>query len=135
MYGASKHMIDLWMLRHCVLDRVVGLKYFNVYGPYEEHKGEMASMVYQMFLQIVREKRVFLFQSNRPTCKDGEQRRDFIYVKDVAKITCRFLLQHVTGIYNVGTGKARSFNEIAKAIFFSYGSSCLYHVYSYARRC
>ena len=119
LYGHSKQMVDLWMLRNGMIDEVVGLKFFNVYGPYEAHKGRMASMVYHMFHQIQKEGKVRLFQSNTPQFGDGEQSRDFIYVKDVAKITCGFLLNELTGIFNVGMGGARSFNDMAKAIFQS----------------
>ncbi len=119
LYGQSKQMVDQWMVSNGYLDDVVGLKFFNVYGPYEGHKGRMASMCYHMFHQIQNEGKVKLFQSNSENFKDGAQLRDFIYVKDVAKITCGFLFNEVGGIYNVGTGEPRSFNDMAKAVFQS----------------
>jgi ADP-L-glycero-D-manno-heptose 6-epimerase len=119
LYGQSKQMVDQWMFRNHYLDDVVGLKFFNVYGPYEAHKGRMASMCYHMFHQIQKEGRVKLFQSNSEQFKDGAQLRDFIYVKDVARITCAFLFNEVGGIFNVGTGEPRSFNDMAKAVFRS----------------
>lgn len=123
LYGQSKQMVDLWMLRNDAIDQVVGLKFFNVYGPYEGHKGRMASMAYHMFHQIQKEGKVKLFQSNTPLFGDGDQQRDFIYVKDVAKITCEFLFNGLTGIFNVGMGEARSFNDMARAVFSSMGLS------------
>ncbi len=119
LYGFSKQMTDQWMLRNDMLDFVVGLKFFNVYGPYEAHKGQMASMVYHMYHQILNEGKVRLFKSNHPSYKDGDQLRDFIYVKDVAKIICEFLYNDNAGIFNVGTSTPRTFNDMAKAIFRS----------------
>lgn len=119
LYGQSKQMVDQWMIRNDAIEDVVGLKFFNVYGPYEAHKGRMASMVYHMYNQIQKEGKVKLFASNCPKFGDGEQKRDFIFVKDVAKITCEFLFNDMGGIYNVGTGQPRSFNDMAKAIFRS----------------
>ncbi len=119
LYGQSKQMADQWMVRNDAIDEVVGLKFFNVYGPYEGHKERMASMVYHMYNQIKKENKVKLFQSNSPQFKNGDQQRDFIYVKDVAQITCAFLFNDICGIFNVGTGKPRTFNDMAKAIFKS----------------
>jgi ADP-L-glycero-D-manno-heptose 6-epimerase len=119
LYGFSKHMTDQWMLRNDMLDQVVGLKFFNVYGPFEAHKGQMASMVYHMYHQIKKDGKVKLFKSNHPSYKDGDHLRDFIYVKDAAKIVVEFLFNDKTGIYNVGTGNPRTFNDMAKAIFKS----------------
>ena len=117
LYGQSKHMVDLWFFRNGYRDEVVGLKFFNVYGPYEGHKGTMASMVYHMYHQIQKEGKVRLFRSNTKQILDGEQQRDFIYVKDVANIVCSFLWNELTGIFNVGIGQPRSFNAMAKAVF------------------
>jgi len=117
IYGQTKHMFDLWVHRNNLTDSVVGLKYFNVYGPNEYHKGSMASMVYHMYNQICLTGKVRLFKSNTDQYKDGEQQRDFIYVKDVAKITSEFLFNDVMGIFNVGNGVARSWNCLAKAVF------------------
>lgn len=116
-YGFSKHMFDLWLKRNRLLDQVVGLKYFNVYGPNESHKGRMRSMVYNMYHQILETGKVCLFKSSCKHYEDGEQKRDFIYVKDAVKITCDFLSNDVTGIFNVGSGVASSWNELAKCVF------------------
>jgi len=118
MYGYSKHLFDLWALRQGVLESVVGLKYFNVYGPNEYHKGRMCSALVRMVPQVLQEGYVLLFASDRPDeYADGEQKRDFIYVKDVAKMTCAFLKNEACGIYNIGTGEAISWNRLAKAVF------------------
>ncbi len=118
MYGYSKQMFDLWIKREGLLDKVAGIKYFNVYGPNEYHKGEMRSVVHKAFGQIKETGRVKLFKSYHPDYKDGEQKRDFIYVKDAVKMTY-FLLENknVNGIFNVGTGEARTWNDLVKAIF------------------
>lgn len=117
LYGQSKQMFDLWIYRSSLLDQVVGLKFFNVYGPNEYHKGRMASMIYHMYHQIEKEGRVKLFESTTKELWHGEQKRDFIYVKDVAKVVCDFLYNQVVGIYNLGTGQARSWNEVARILF------------------
>src|SRR5512145_3426724 len=87
MYGYSKQLFDLHASRHGYLDRIVGLKYFNVFGPNEDHKGDMRSMVHKAFQQIRESGRVRLFRSDRPEFRDGEQRRDFVYVKDAVAMT------------------------------------------------
>ncbi len=118
MYGFSKHLFDQWALRQGVLDQVVGLKYFNVFGPNEGHKGRMASAVLKMVPQIEKEGKISLFKSNDPDqFADGEQKRDFIYVKDAARMTLAFLAHDVGGIFNVGTGYATSWNQLARAVF------------------
>ena len=118
MYGFSKHMVDLWLLRQGVLNQVVGLKYFNIFGPYEESKGRMASMVYHMSEQIKKTGKVCLFKSSDPAkFADGEQVRDFLYVKDAAKMTSSFLHNDLGGIYNVGRGEPSTWNDLAKAVF------------------
>jgi ADP-L-glycero-D-manno-heptose 6-epimerase len=119
LYGMSKQQADLWMTQNGYLKKVVGLKFFNVYGPNEYHKGRMASMAYHMYHQIRQKGFVSLFESTNQNFANGEQSRDFIYVKDVARITCEFLFNDATGIYNVGSGEARSFNDMAKALFRS----------------
>jgi ADP-L-glycero-D-manno-heptose 6-epimerase len=122
MYAFSKHLVDLWMKRENVLNKVVGLKYFNVFGPNEYHKGRMASMVFKMAYIARDEGAVRLYQSNEPErFADGEQKRDFIYVKDAVKITCDFLFQPIFGLYNLGQGKATSWNELALALFNALG--------------
>lgn len=121
LYGQSKQMFDMWVLQNDFLNRVVGLKFFNVYGPGEYHKARMASMVFHMYNQIQKEGRVRLFRSNTTEYKDGGQERDFIYVKDVAKIATDFLFNDICGIFNVGTGIARSWNSMAQIIFNALG--------------
>ncbi|HXB44126.1 MAG TPA: ADP-glyceromanno-heptose 6-epimerase [Puia sp.] len=118
-YGVSKNEFDKWVLHqenHPPL--WIGLKFFNVYGPNEYHKGRMASVIFHSFKQIKKEGIVKLFRSGRPDYKDGQQLRDFVYVKDVIKV-CYWLMQHqpASGIYNLGTGKARSFDDLAIATF------------------
>lgn len=119
MYGYSKHMFDLWLLREGFLDKVAGLKYFNVFGPNEWHKGNMASAIVRMVPEIVQTGKVQLFKSYIPLFADGEQKRDFIYVKDVAEVTCDFVQSKAVGIFNVGTGEAISWNRLARAVFSS----------------
>jgi ADP-L-glycero-D-manno-heptose 6-epimerase len=123
MYGYSKHMFDLWALQQSLSRQIVGLKYFNVYGPYEEHKGDMRSVVIKSFEQISATGGVKLFKSYRPEYKHGEQKRDFIYVKDAVDVTLHFALNHrnVGGLFNCGTGQARSWNDLAKAVFTAMG--------------
>ncbi len=118
-YGVSKNEFDKWVLHqenHPPL--WIGLKFFNVYGPNEYHKGRMASVIFHSFNQIKKDGIVKLFRSGRPDFKDGQQLRDFIYVKDVIKV-CYWLMQHqpASGIYNLGTGKARSFDDLVNATF------------------
>ncbi len=118
-YGLSKHMFDMWQMKQ--EDRppqVVGLKFFNVYGPYENHKGSMASVALHAYHQIKEDKVVRLFKSYNSMYEHGEQKRDFIYVKDVVETVNFFLKnQNNEGIYNVGTGKARTFNDLAYSVF------------------
>jgi ADP-L-glycero-D-manno-heptose 6-epimerase len=87
MYGYSKHMFDLWALKHGLFDTIVGLKYFNVFGPYEDHKDDMRSVISKAYGQILRDGKVQLFKSYRPDYADGEQMRDFVYVKDAVDVT------------------------------------------------
>lgn len=118
MYGMSKHMFDLWLKNEGLLDQVVGLKFFNVFGPNEWHKGRMASNVLHMTATVQKEGVVRLFKSSDPArFADGEQKRDFIYIKDVARMICSFLQKDVYGIYNVGRGVAASWNELAAGVF------------------
>jgi ADP-L-glycero-D-manno-heptose 6-epimerase len=118
-YGESKNNFDIWVLEQEKAPPFwAGLKFFNVYGPNEYHKGRMASVVMHAYRQIKQTGKMKLFRSHRPDFKDGEQLRDFIYVKDVADV-CIHLMQHKqgSGIYNLGTGKARTFTDLAKATF------------------
>jgi ADP-L-glycero-D-manno-heptose 6-epimerase len=120
MYGFSKHLVDLWMKREGVLNKVVGLKYFNVFGPNEYHKGRMASMVLKMTDIANQEGVIRLYKSNDPKYSDGGQMRDFIYLKDAVKMTCALLEpknRNVTGIYNIGLGQPTTWNQLAEALF------------------
>ena len=121
-YGESKQMFDLWAREEKILDRLVGVKYFNVYGPNEYHKKDMQSMVRKGFLQINETKKLKLFKSYCSKYSDGGQVRDFIYIKDAVDMTLFFLEQpKIGGIFNVGTGDARCWNDLAKAIFNALG--------------
>lgn len=118
-YGLSKQLFDIFALEQTTTPpRWYGLKFFNVYGPHENHKGRMASVVYHAYHQIKQTGKVKLFQSHNPNFKDGEQLRDFIYVEDVLDV-CLYLYKNrvASGIYNLGTGKARSFKDMVLAIF------------------
>jgi ADP-L-glycero-D-manno-heptose 6-epimerase len=118
MYGYSKHMFDLWARKHRLFDRIVGLKYFNVYGPHEEHKGDMRSMVNKAYGQIRQTGRVKLFRSDRPGIADGEQMRDFVWVKDAVNATLYFLDERSGGgLFNCGSGRARTWNDLVGAVF------------------
>jgi ADP-L-glycero-D-manno-heptose 6-epimerase len=122
LYGFSKYLFDLWVVRQGLLQDVVGLKYFNVFGPNENHKGHMASMVHKMYPAVKSQGVLQLFQSLDPLHhKDGESARDFIYVKDAARITCEFLTSSITGIFNVGSGIPTTWNALAKAVFTAVG--------------
>ena len=118
-YGVSKNEFDIWALQQTSAPPFwAGLKFFNVFGPNEYHKGRMASVIFHAFNQIKEKGEVKLFRSHNPDYKDGEQIRDFIYVKDVASI-CVWLMQNqpASGLYNTGTGKARTFKDLVRAIF------------------
>lgn len=122
MYGYSKHLFDLWIKRNGLLNKVVGLKYFNVYGPNEYHKDDMRSVVHKAFEQVRDTGKVQLFKSHKPDYKDGEQKRDFIYVKDAVDMTLYFLdHQDENGIFNIGTGKAQTWIELVTALFNALG--------------
>lgn len=124
-YGVSKNEFDKWALEQQQHPPFwAGLKFFNVYGPNEYHKARMASVIWHSFLQIKKEGKVRLFKSHREGIKDGQQLRDFIYVKDVLKVCYWLMEQHAAGnmalkngIYNLGTGKARSFEDLARSTF------------------
>ncbi len=118
MYGYSKHLFDLWLKDHHLLDKVVGLKYFNVYGPNEYHKGDMRSAILRLVPEIIEKGKIELFKSTDPKqYKDGEQMRDFIYVKDVARMTADFLSNDLMGIYNIGSATPSTWNTLAGFIF------------------
>jgi ADP-L-glycero-D-manno-heptose 6-epimerase len=115
-------MFDLWARKHKLFDRIVGLKYFNVYGPFEDHKDDMRSVVNKAYGQIRQTGKVQLFKSYRPDYADGEQRRDFIYVKDAVAVTLHFLRENTRGgLFNCGTGQARSWKDLVNAVFAALG--------------
>jgi ADP-L-glycero-D-manno-heptose 6-epimerase len=122
-YGYSKQLSDEWILNQSKKPKVwFGVKFFNVFGPQEYHKGKMSSVVYQAFNQIKDVGEVKLFKSHRPDYKDGEQLRDFVYVKDVVRAMIELIESgkkkpSLSGIYNLGTGQARSFHDLVKATF------------------
>ncbi|MDC0945913.1 ADP-glyceromanno-heptose 6-epimerase [Nitrospinaceae bacterium] len=118
LYGDSKQKFDLWAQAQGAFKNLVGLKYFNVYGPNEYHKQDMQSMVRKGFLQLRDTGKLRLFKSYKSEYSDGDQERDFLYIKDAVAMTLFFLeRQDVGGIFNVGSGKARNWNDLAKAIF------------------
>ena len=118
MYGYSKQLFDLWAIGNKLTDKIAGIKYFNVYGPNEYHKEDMRSVVNKAYDQIKETGKVKLFKSENPLYKDGEQKRDFIYIKDAVEMTLFFLFnREKNGIYNVGSGKARTWNALVKSIF------------------
>ncbi len=117
-YGYSKQLFDVWAQKNGYLKEIAGLKYFNVYGPNEYHKGDMRSIVNKAFYQIKETGKARLFKSYSDKYKDGDQKRDFVYVKDAVDMTIFFADNPVLcGIYNVGTGKANTFNSFVKPIF------------------
>ncbi|MCD4829758.1 MAG: ADP-glyceromanno-heptose 6-epimerase [Candidatus Cloacimonetes bacterium] len=120
MYGYSKQMFDMWALRSGVFDSIAGVKFFNVFGPNEYHKGAMRSMVVKAFEQIRDTGKVKLFRSDHEDYADGEQKRDFIYVKDVARVV-NWLLEHpaVNGLFNLGSGRAHTWLDLANATFLA----------------
>lgn len=119
-YGFSKHLFDLWAQSRGLFNQIVGLKYFNVYGPRELHKGDMRSVVVKAWEQIRKTGEISLFKSYRPEYPDGEQLRDFLLVGDAVQATLHFRDEtSVSGLYNVGTGKARTWNDLAKAVFLA----------------
>ena len=117
-YGFSKQTFDLWAARTGVLDRAVGLKYFNVFGPNEDHKGDMRSMVNRAYEQIRTSGTVRLFRSHRPDFKDGEQLRDFLYVKDAVAMTVHLAAtESAHGIFNLGSGRAHTWLDLVTTVF------------------
>ncbi len=117
MYGYSKHLFDLWLQDQNLLDKVVGLKYFNVYGPNEFHKGRMASAILKMVPDALNQGKISLFKSSEPEkFSDGGQMRDFIYVKDAARMTVQFLENEESGIFNIGSGKPQSWKDLAESV-------------------
>ena len=121
MYGYSKLMFDLWAKRTGILRSITGMKFTNVFGPNEKHKGGMRSMVLRAFEQITERGWVGLFRSDRPEYPDGGQMRDFVYVKDVAAMILALMEHNAKGIYNVGSGRAETWNALAGAVFKALG--------------
>ncbi|HLJ23773.1 MAG TPA: ADP-glyceromanno-heptose 6-epimerase [Candidatus Acidoferrales bacterium] len=122
LYGQSKHWMDLHAWREGWLDRIVGLKYFNVFGPNENHKGDMRSLVCKSFAEVRKTGIIRLFKSYRPEYGDGEQRRDFLYVKDAVAMTLHLAVNSAAnGIFNIGSGEARTWNDLARAVFTALG--------------
>ncbi|MES2524217.1 MAG: ADP-glyceromanno-heptose 6-epimerase [Gemmatimonadota bacterium] len=123
-YGYSKQLFDQHALAHGLLGDIVGLKFFNVFGPNEAHKGEMRSLVHKAYEQIRDTGRVGLFKSYHPDYRDGEQRRDFVYVKDVAAMTLHLASQPAaSGLYNIGSGIAHTWLDLTGALFAALGKA------------
>ncbi|MDR3092686.1 MAG: ADP-glyceromanno-heptose 6-epimerase [Endomicrobium sp.] len=122
MYGFSKHMFDLWLLNNNYINKVAGIKFFNVFGPNEYHKGDMRSVVCKSYDEVADKGLIKLFKSYNENYSDGGQRRDFIYVKDAIN-AMYFLFKNPskTGMFNLGTGKSRTWNDIAKSMFAAVG--------------
>jgi ADP-L-glycero-D-manno-heptose 6-epimerase len=122
LYGQSKQWMDLHAWREGWLDRIVGLKYFNVFGPNENHKGDMRSVVCKSFAEALKTGVIQLFKSYRPQYRDGEQQRDFLYVKDAVAMTLHLAANPAAnGIFNIGSGNARTWNDLARAVFAALG--------------
>lgn len=122
MYGYSKHLFDMYAARTGILERCVGLKYFNVFGPNEQHKGDMRSMVNKAYHQIRETGVVKLFKSYRDDFRDGEQRRDFIYVNDAVAMTLHLAENpDAAGLFNIGSGRAETWLDLASAVFAAMG--------------
>jgi ADP-L-glycero-D-manno-heptose 6-epimerase len=118
MYGYSKHLFDLHAKRAGFLNKIVGLKYFNVFGPNEDHKGDMRSLVHKSFAQVQKEGVIRLFKSHRKDYKDGEQKRDFLYVKDAVAMTLHLAANKKSGgLFNIGSGGARTWIALANSVF------------------
>ena len=122
LYGWSKQKFDLWAMDEGLMDKIVGLKFFNVFGPGEDHKGEMRSVVHKAYGQILETGVLKLFRSHRPDYEDGCQDRDFVYVKDAARVML-FFHDHpeANGLFNCGTGRARTWLDLGRAIFRAMG--------------
>ena len=121
MYGYSKHLFDVHAARRGWLDKIAGLKYFNVYGPNEEHKGDMRSLVHKAYGQVRETGRIRLFNSHREEYGHGEQQRDFLYVKDAVEMTLHIAAGGHNGLFNIGSGAASTWNALAQAVFAALG--------------
>ncbi len=122
LYGESKQKFDEWVLENHYQSKMAGLKFFNVFGPNEYHKADMRSVVSKAYDRVVAEGKMSLFKSYDPRYKDGEQKRDFIYVKDAVDVVM-FFMEHpeINGIFNLGTGQARTWNDLALSLFTAVG--------------
>ena len=118
LYGNSKQMFDIWALENNMTDKIVGLKFFNVFGPHEDHKGDMRSVFNKAYAQILKTGSFNLFRSHIPEYEDGQQERDFVFVKDAVDV-CLFFSEHkdTSGIFNCGTGKARTWLDLANSVY------------------
>jgi len=122
LYGYSKHLFDLYAMREGILDDIVGIKYFNVFGPNEYHKGDMRSLVCKAFDEIQKTGRIRLFKSYKPEYPDGGQMRDFVYVKDAVEMTLHLAeTETAGGLYNIGSGTARTWIDLANSLFAALG--------------
>jgi ADP-L-glycero-D-manno-heptose 6-epimerase len=118
MYGYSKHLFDLHAKRAGFLNKIVGLKYFNVFGPNEDHKADMRSLVNKSFAQVQSENVIRLFKSYRKDFRDGEQKRDFLYIKDAVAMTLHLAANRKAGgLFNIGSGEARTWIALANSVF------------------
>ena len=117
LYGESKHFFDQYAAKNGMFEKIVGLKYFNVFGPNENHKGDMRSLVNKAFGQINETGKLQLFKSANPDYADGEFGRDFVYIKDAVDMTLHFLENKIGGLFNVGSGNMHTWNALAAAIF------------------
>jgi len=130
LYGSSKQKFDRWVLDNGYQTQMTGLKFFNVFGPNEYHKGDMRSVVAKAYERVASQGKISLFKSYNPKYKDGEQMRDFIYVKDAVDVVM-FLMENpaINGIFNLGTGQARTWNELALALFAAVGQKpCIEYI-------
>jgi ADP-L-glycero-D-manno-heptose 6-epimerase len=122
MYGYSKQLFDLYAARRGILDKIVGVKFFNIYGPNEDHKGDMRSLVNKAYDQITGTGEIRLFRSYRPDFADGEQKRDFLYVKDAVAMALHLAAdESANGLFNVGSGVANTWLHLANAVFAALG--------------
>lgn len=122
IYGYSKQLMDTWVIRNGLQKKVTGFKFFNVFGPNEYHKGQMRSVIAKSFEKVIAEKKIRLFKSYKSEYADGAQKRDFVYVKDAVDVVYYFVTHpEKTGIFNLGTGKARTWNDLALALFAALG--------------
>ena len=121
LYGLSKHLFDQYAAKSGLFEKILGLKYFNVFGPNENHKGDMRSLVSKAFGQINETGKLKLFKSANPDYADGEFGRDFVYVKDAVEMTLHFMNNKTGGLFNVGSGRMNTWNALSDAIFNALG--------------